>query len=142
MSVLLLHLLATAAMAGLIWFVQVVHYPLFVAVGESNFADYEHRHQRLTSYVVGPLMAVEGLTALALAATAATTVGWAAVLAGWVLLAIIHASTIFLQVPAHAQLAEGFNAEVANRLVRTNWIRTIGWSLRAGLAAVMVAQVG
>ncbi len=30
------HLLATSAMVGLIWFVQVVHYPLFAVVGSAG----------------------------------------------------------------------------------------------------------
>ena len=44
-----LHLAATAAMTGLIWFVQVVHYPLFAAVGADQFVAYEVAHQRRTS---------------------------------------------------------------------------------------------
>ena len=31
-------------MAGLGWIVQVVHYPLFEAVGEDNFTDFHRRH--------------------------------------------------------------------------------------------------
>ena len=31
-----IHLLCTHAMIGLIWFVQVVHYPMFDSVGENN----------------------------------------------------------------------------------------------------------
>ena len=33
---LLLHAAATLFMTGLIWFVQVVHYPLFARVGEDG----------------------------------------------------------------------------------------------------------
>jgi len=131
---LLIHLVATTAMAGLIWFVQVVHYPLFEAVGADSFVAYERAHQRLTSFVVGPFMAVEGVSALALAATANDVVGWPLILIGWFLLAIIHASTILLQVPAHGLLSEGLDPAVTRRLVQTNWVRTIGWSARAVLA--------
>ena len=34
-----LHALATIFMAGVIWFVQVVHYPLFRAVGRDVSGD-------------------------------------------------------------------------------------------------------
>ncbi len=139
LALLLTHLVATAAMAGLIWFIQIVHYPLFAAVGSEGFAAYETSHQRLTSYVVGPFMAVEGVSALALAVTDVGQVGWPLVLIGWFLLAVIHASTIFLQVPAHTRLSGGFDSLVLSRLVATNWIRTIGWTARAILAAVMVS---
>ena len=58
------HLMATVAMGGLIWFVQVVHYPMFAAVGDDEFVSYEAHHTQRTARVVGPIMAVEGLAAL------------------------------------------------------------------------------
>lgn len=47
-ALLTTHLFATAAMVGLIWFVQVVHYPLFASVGADGFTDYETAHRRRT----------------------------------------------------------------------------------------------
>lgn len=125
-------------MAGLIWFVQVVHYPLFAMVGTDSFTHYEQRHMSLTSWVVGPLMAVEGVSALLIAAGERDTVGLPLVGLGLVLLALIHASTVFLQVPAHNRLEKGFCPSTAERLVRTNWIRTFGWTARAVVAAAMI----
>ena len=137
---LVVHLVATVAMVGLIWFVQVVHYPLFTAVGREQFVAYEDAHRRLTAYVVGPFMAVEGVTALWIAAVPPTGVSRLAAFVGLVLLAVIHASTVFLQVPAHMALSEQFDATTARRLVRTNWIRTAGWSARGLLAAAMTVS--
>ncbi len=59
---LLSHTAATFYMLGVIWFVQLVHYPLFAAVGKDFFTEYEKRHQSWTTYVVAPGMLVEGLT--------------------------------------------------------------------------------
>lgn len=137
-ALLVVHLAATAAMCGLIWFVQVVHYALFDGVGSERFADYQARHTRAVSWVVGPFMAVEGVTALAISATLYDEVGLALVGAGLLLLAVIHASTVLLQVPAHGRLSAGYDAAVAGRLLRTNWIRTAGWSLRTVVAAAMI----
>jgi len=137
---LVAHLVATVAMVGLIWFVQVVHYPLFTAVGREQFVAYEDAHRRLTSFVVGPFMAVEGVTALWIAAAPPDGVGRVTTLAGLVLLAIIHGSTVFLQVPMHVALSAGYDEANAARLVRTNWIRTVGWSARGLLAAAMVVS--
>ncbi len=67
-SVLALHLAVTCALVGLIWFVQLVHYPLFAAVGEAGYPDYQRRHVRWTTVVVAPLMLVEAATAAWLAA--------------------------------------------------------------------------
>ena len=135
---LVVHLASTAAMCGLIWCVQVVHYALFDGVGHDGFADYERRHQRAISWIVGPFMAVEGVSALVIAAVARDEVGVGLVAAGLVLLAIIHASTVLLQVPAHGRLSAGFDAAVVGRLVRTNWVRTAGWTARTAVAAAMV----
>lgn len=136
------HLAATAAMAGLIWFVQLVHYPLFAAVGREGFVAYEAAHMKRTSWVVGPLMGIEGVAALAIAALVRNEVGLALTIAGLVLLAVIHASTVFFQVPAHTKLAREYDDATQQRLVRTNWVRTIGWSARTAVATAMVVNAG
>ena len=46
-------------MVGIIWLVQIVHYPLFSRVGAAGFAIYSGAHSRLTGLVVGPPMLVE-----------------------------------------------------------------------------------
>ncbi|OZC02533.1 hypothetical protein BSZ36_05815, partial [Rubricoccus marinus] len=56
-----------------------------------------------------------------------------ALLAGAALIGLIWASTAFIQVPLHNALGGAFDAEAHSRLVGTNWIRTVLWSLRAGL---------
>ena len=135
---LIVHLAATLAMVGLIWFVQVVHYPLFGAVGADEFTVYERDHQRRTAWVVGPFMAVEGTAALAVVVWPMGQLGRGLPLAGLVLLAVIHASTVFLQVPAHRHLSSGYDQAVVTRLVATNWIRTVSWSARGAMAAAML----
>jgi len=136
--ILIANVLATGFMTGLIWFVQVVHYPLFAAVGNAEFAAYSRSHQALTTLVVGPAMLVEAATAaLLILARPAGVPQWMA-WAGVALVAVIWASTALLQVPAHGRLSAGFNAETGAFLVTTNWIRTIAWSLRALLAGAML----
>ena len=58
---LLAHAGTTLFMVGLVWFVQVVHYPLFGRVGEDEFVAYS----RLTGWVVGPPMLLEAATTTA-----------------------------------------------------------------------------
>lgn len=139
-SVVLLavHSSATAGMMGLIWFVQVVHYPLFQQIGTGEFAAYERLHQRLTSRVVGPLMAIEGVSALVLAAMPPDGVGRLLPILGLGALAVVHSSTVLLQVPAHRDLTVGKAEGTIRRLVATNWIRTIGWTVRVILAVGMI----
>lgn len=136
----LTHLVATVFMVGLIWFVQVVHYPLFVGVGESAFVAYEERHRVLTSWVVGLPMAVEGVTTVWLFLDPPSDIGRWLPFVGGVLLTVVLGSTVFVQVPMHERLSSGFDATAARRLVRTNWIRTVGWTARALLALLIVAR--
>jgi hypothetical protein len=139
-AVLIANLASTLFMTGLIWFVQVVHYPLFAAVGSDVFAAYSRSHQSLTTFVVGPPMLVEALTAgILVFARPAGIPAWMP-WTGLALVAVIWLSTATLQVPAHTRLSAGFDPAVGASLVATNWIRTIGWSLRAVLACAMVWQ--
>jgi len=58
---------STLCMVGVIWFVQIVHYPLMSLVGAAESAAYAAANQRLTTWVVGPLMLVEAASNMALA---------------------------------------------------------------------------
>ena len=55
------------------------------------------------------------------------------------LLVIIWVSTAFIKVPEHVRLEKAFDAAAIRRLVLTNWIRTIAWTARAGLALALLA---
>ena len=63
--ILLAQVWATLFMVGLIWFVQVVHYPLFAHVGRTQFPEYERLHNQFTTWIVGPVMLLELTTAMA-----------------------------------------------------------------------------
>lgn len=137
-AVLLAQVGSTLYMAGLIWFVQVVHYPLFGGVGEAVFARYEVDHQRLTMWAVGPAMLVELTSAVALWWWRPPGVAGWMVVAGLVLLGVIWASTWWLQIPQHRVLQDGFDGEAHRWLVVSNWLRTVAWSLRGALVLAMV----
>jgi hypothetical protein len=138
--VLLVHAAATWAMTGLIWFVQIVHYPLFARVGAMEFAGYEADHTRLTGTVVAPLMLLELGTALwlALVGRPAGVPGWMA-WSGLGMVAGLWLVTFFVSVPQHAVLTRGFDINAHTLLVATNWARTILWSARGVLVMAMLA---
>ena len=133
MLLLMTQLGSTLAMFGLIWFVQMVHYPLFLRVGEPGFRAYAAAHATRTTYVVAPLMLLElGSAALLLFARLrlpCIPAGDAWI--GAVLVAAVWLSTAAVQVPLHSRLQAWYSQRDAQRLVATNWIRTVGWTLRA-----------
>ena len=136
--VFLSQIAATLYMTGLIWFVQVVHYPLLGAVGQSDFSAYERRHMSLTTWVVAPPMLVEATTAILLFWFRPPGVTTWQLGGGIILLTLIWLSTAYLQVPCHETLLIGFDVKVHQRLITTNWIRTIAWSLRGVLVLWML----
>jgi len=135
---LLIHLASSFYMVGLIWFVQVVHYPLFANVVSPDFPGYEQRHTTLTTWVVAPPMLIEGATALMLFWFRPAGVAPWALWTGLALLGVIWLSTAVIQVPCHEVLSKGFDPVVHQRLVSSNWLRTVAWSLRGLLVLWMV----
>lgn len=138
MAVFLVHLGATLFMTGLIWFVQIVHYPLMKAVGRTEFEAYEQRHQRLTSLVVGPAMLLELGTAAWLVLDPPAGVSFGAALAGLAMVGAIWLSTALVQVPLHRRLESGYDAAVIGRLSRSNWLRTLLWTARSVMWLVIL----
>ncbi len=134
---LALHAAATLAMGGIIWFVQLVHYPLFELAARADFPAFARLHQNRTGWVVGPLMLAEATTAALLAATVSGPIAKPAWI-GVALLAVIWLSTALVQVPLHRRLLVGFDRRAARRLVATNWLRTAAWSARGVLATLMM----
>ena len=127
-------------MTGLIWFVQVVHYPLFGAVGGAAFVRYAARHTRLTTRVVLGPMLLELVTAGLLVGTPSAFIATWEAWAGLALVGLIWVSTALLQVPRHGELAAGFSASAHVALVGTNWLRTAAWTLRSSLVLVWLAR--
>ena len=138
----LIHLLSTVFMAGVIVFVQVVHYPLMAEVGRGGFVTYEALHTRRTGWVVAPPMVLEVGSALWLVLLAPTPEYRVWAYGGLALLALIWGSTALLQIPAHRRLSTGFDAAVHRRLVGTNWVRTVAWILRVPLAVALYVWAG
>ena len=123
-----LEILATVMLAGLIWMVQLVHYPLLAKVGREQFQDYERSHCLRITWIVAPLMFLELTTNVVLVFASS----WSPSVVGRLgLVLIVWLSTAFIQVPLHRKLERGYDINAIHSLVSSNWIRTAAWSLRA-----------
>ena len=92
------------------------------------------------SYVVLAPMVVElGLAGwLAWAGRATLPAG-----AGWWSLALVvfvWAVTFLISVPFHNRLEVGYDYVAIDGLTRTNWLRTVAWTVRAGLLGWLLAR--
>lgn len=125
-------------MTGIIWFVQVVHYPLFASTGKECFMPYVQAHRQLTSLVVAGPMVLEIFTALMLVFMAKKDESFFCWIA-FILVLAIWGCTAFGSIPCHEKLCtQGFDESVHRMLVTSNWIRTACWSLRAGLLSYLL----
>ena len=134
---LIVHAAVTLYMTGVIWFVQIVHYPLFSRVGQPGFSEYEREHVRRTGWVVAGPMLAELVSAVAVVWVFGGLLAWI----GLALSGVIWMSTWIWQVPAHRRLEAGFDAVAHRRLTRTNWVRAAAWTVRSVIALALAAAV-
>lgn len=144
-EVLVIHAAATWFMTGLIWFVQLVHYPLMAMADRETWIEFEKRHQERTTWIVGPVMFVEMLATIVIlvwqqenwtkSQQSLAVGGTAALIVAWL-------STFAVQVPLHTSLSKGFSARTHRVLVRSNWVRTAAWTCRAVFAGMLLAKSG
>ncbi len=138
MLLLLIHLAATSALAGLIWVVQLVVYPAFALVGPTPAWHALHEaHARAISRVVLLPWAVHGGTCalLLLRRPEGVPVGLT-LLAGALGLATVGVTAGF-SVPLHTRLGAGFDPALVRRLLGTNRLRVAAWTGAAGVALWM-----
>lgn len=123
---LIAHFFSCWAMTGVIWVVQLLLYPNFKFVGESEFKNFHTHHTRRITWVVAPLMGVELFSAAGLFYYKQNQLFF------WNLISIfcLWALTAFVNVPCHNRLV--FNNSISKSLlINRNWPRTMIWSLRS-----------
>lgn len=132
------YVISSLFLTGLIWFVQVVHYPLFAHVKDQS-GTYFRLHAAKTTYVVALPMLVQ--------LTCAVWFGlnpepWNALLMRGLLgiVVLVWLLTFLTSVPQHKILANGYDVSAIRKLVATNWPRTILWSGHAGVLVWMLFQ--
>lgn len=129
----LIHAFSVVFMTGLIWLVQWVEYPLFSFLSAETFQSAHQFHSNRITWIVGPAMLTQLVTSVALVTQAPDAINPVSL---WICLGLtvsVFLATALLSVPAHTILASGFNEAAHQRLVLTNWIRTLCWSAHSGL---------
>lgn len=131
-------LLSTVAMAGLMWFVQMIHYPLIVRVGQlasklgkasETAAALEHTTRTLPRAIF--MLVTELGSGLALLFVRPPAVPVWLVFVSLLPLIPIWYWTWGTCVPLHLALCERFNQRYGDRLLTVNLWRCVCWSARA-----------
>jgi hypothetical protein len=130
--ILITHVASTLFMVGLIWTIHYVHYPLFAHVGESTYIAFQAEYvNRIGKLLLLPWL-TEGLTLLAILILAflgqRRDLRLPAFLNGLGMAIALIISGVW-SAPAHGELADGFDAEIHQRLMNANLVRTLAWTL-------------
>ena len=131
---LILHLTATSIMVGVIWVIQLVHYPSFHFVELKQYNTFQRFHMSRISYVVIPAMLTELFT-LFLIVISMDQID-TLVLASAILLIFIWLMTAVFFSGVHQKLTLGYDQTVVDKLVKLNWGRTLLWTLRLLLVSI------
>lgn len=124
------HILCTFSLLGLIWLVQVVNYPLFAYVGET-WRSYHEFHLHAITLVVMVPMVLELITAILLLRWHRPVTSLANAIFGLILVIAIWLVTMLMSVPAHDGLQPNFNTSQHEKLLFSNGIRSVLWSIRS-----------
>ncbi len=132
------HALATWFLVGMIWTVHLVHYPLFADVGAAEYVDFQAEHVRRIGAVLVVPWFVEGVTTLGLLLLVRRRRELLVALAGAAAAAGVLLISGFASAPAHAELADGFDAAVHDRLMDWNLVRAWLWTGKGAVAALLL----
>lgn len=138
---LLTHVAVTLFCVGVIWMVQVVHYPLFGLVGTGSFAGYEAAHSARMGALLALPWALQGATGLALLFSRPAALPLWLVVVDLALAGVTVAVTVLVSVPQHELLAAGFDPGAHRTLLTTNWLRTLAWTGCGATVLLMLARV-
>ena len=120
------HFLSTSLMVGIIWVIQLLHYPAFNFIKESDYVEFQHFHMQRISFIVVPVMILELFTAFMLVYYIRSNL----LILCMIILLFIWLITFVFFTKLHQSLLDGYDKTIVDKLVKINWSRTILWSLR------------
>ena len=133
---LIIHLIATSVMVGVIWVIQLVHYPSFHFIELKQYTAFQRFHMSRISYVVIPAMVTELFT-LILILISVDHID-TLVAASAILLIFIWLMTALFFSGVHQKLTLGYDQTIVDKLVKLNWSRTLLWTLRLLLISIYI----
>ena len=123
-------------MTGVIWVIQIVHYPSFHFIEKELYTAFQKFHMNKISIIVIPIMLAELITGMMLFLDKSSKSPF--LIISFVILVLIWLITGVFFSKAHNELMTGYQELVVNQLVAMNWIRTLLWTLRLLLLTYFV----
>ena len=137
-SVFILHLVSTSIMVGVIWIIQLVHYPSFLFIDKQKYMKFQEFHMSRVSYIVMPTMIAELFSGIyillynnILMVNTFFLLASFSLFLNWVITALVF-------VKIHNGLLIKYEKKIILLLVKLNWLRTILWSLRLVFLTIII----
>ncbi|MFL2995339.1 MAG: hypothetical protein ACJZ1Y_06965 [Candidatus Neomarinimicrobiota bacterium] len=121
-----IHFVSTSLMVGIIWVIQLLHYPAFNFIKESDYVEFQHFHMQRISFIVVPVMILELFSAFMLVYYFRSNL----LILCLIILLFIWLITFVFFTKLHQSLLDGYDKKIVDKLVKINWSRTVLWSLR------------
>ena len=137
--IFLFNLVLSFTAVGLIWTIQLVHYPSMKYIPKDRFSEYHNFHSIRISILAMPLMFAELVTSIMLLYQNFNNALQSIFLLNLILVVLIWLSTFLIQAPLHNGLSKEKNTEKLSKLICSNWIRTILWTARSILMILFLA---
>ena len=134
----MIHLVSTSFMVGVIWIVQLVHYPTFLFIDEQKSYAFQKFHMSRISYIVMPAMTTELFSGIYIYIYSNMAIDSNLFLLALTILIINWIITALVFVEMHNKLLINYKIEIISLLVKWNWLRTLLWSVRLILLLRMV----
>lgn len=125
----LIQIITTFSILGIIWFIQLIHYPLLNKIQE-GFAQYERAHLKRAVSFVGPLLIIDLIASIFLVAFEKSSLLLKLAAINLILNILYWLWTFLFQLQQHQKLSIGFSKVAIHKLVKSNWVRTIIWCLK------------
>ena len=139
---LIINLAVASYLAGLFWYLQIVHYPLFAYIDRKSFLEYHVQHLKTNIFIVFIPMLVEGAFTIMLAFDAPYNVPPMIPFLCLCLSTSMWLVTFSHIAPLQDKLTtDGYDKETIEKLVQMNWVRTIGWTVKMILLIYCISSM-
>ena len=139
---LIINLAVAAYLAGLFWYLQIVHYPLFTYIDKKSFIEYNIYHQKKSAYIIFIPMLLEGAFSILFAFDSPYNIPPMIPFLCLCLSTSMWLVTFSHIAPLQDKLTtDGLDKETVEKLIQMNWMRTIGWTVKILLLVYCLSKL-
>jgi len=124
------NLCASVFMTGIIFFIQIVQYPLLHNISTFDFSCYFKKSNYRISWIVYSALVIEIGFAIGLSFLPVRAVMQVPILITYMLLAAATLNTFLIQAPMTQRLQLAFDRELLSKVMFFNGVRLVTWTLR------------